>query len=51
MGYVVEAETLKGSGFYKVKIRLATEFNKLDHVYVIDNKFRREQQQLMEDGD
>lgn len=51
VGYVVEAETLKGSGFYKVKIRLATEFNKLDHVYVIDNKFRREQQQLMEDGD
>ncbi|MBP5342234.1 MAG: rod shape-determining protein MreC [Bacteroidales bacterium] len=48
VGYVVEAETLKGSGFYKVKIRLATDFNKLDHVYVIDNKFRREQQELME---
>ena len=48
VGYVESAETLKGTGFYKVRIRLATDFNKLDHVYVIDNMFRREQQQLME---
>ena len=46
VGYVTGAETLKGSGFYKVHIRLATDFNKLDHVYVIDNKFREEQQAL-----
>jgi hypothetical protein len=26
---------------------LATDFNKLDHVYIIDNRFREEQQQLM----
>lgn len=50
VGYVESAETLKGSGFYKVRIRLATDFNKLDHVYVINNKFRKEQQELMEDG-
>ena len=49
VGYVESAETLKGSGFYKVRIRLATDFNKLDHVYVINNKFRKEQQELMED--
>ena len=48
VGYVVEAEPLKGKGFYEVRIRLATDFSKLDHVYVIDNKFREEQQQLME---
>ena len=46
VGFVVRAENLKGSGFYKVRIRLATDFNKLDHVYVIDNRFRDEQQQL-----
>lgn len=46
VGYVVSAETLKGTGFYKVRIRLATEFNKLDHVYIINNQFRKEQQGL-----
>ncbi len=49
VGYVVDAETLKGSGFYRVRIRLATDFNKLNHVYVIDNKFREEQRELMEE--
>ena len=48
VGYVVEAEPLSGSGFYKVKIRLATNFNKLDHVYIINNRFRQEQEKLME---
>ena len=47
VGYVVEAENLSGSGFYRVKVRLATEFNKLDHVYVINNLFRKEQERLM----
>lgn len=47
VGNVVEAEPLSGSGFYRVKIRLATDFNKLDHVYVINNRFREEQEELM----
>ena len=47
VGYVVEAEPLSGSGFYKVRIELATDFNKLDHVYIIDNRFREEQDTLM----
>lgn len=47
VGYVMEAENLSGSGFYNVKIRLATDFNKLDHVYVINNCFRDEQEKLM----
>jgi len=46
VGYVVSTETLRGSGFYKIKIRLATDFNKLHHVYVIDNRFKKEQEQL-----
>lgn len=47
VGYVMDAENLSGSGFYKVKILLATDFNKLDHVYIINNRFRDEQERLM----
>ena len=47
VGYVKSAEPNQGTGFYKVSIRLATDFNKLDHVYIIDNRFREEQQKLM----
>ena len=46
VGYVVSTETLSGSGFYKIKIQLATNFNKLDHVYIIKNRFKSEQEQL-----
>ena len=49
VGYVESAEVNPGTGFYKVKIKLATDFNKLDHVYVINNRFRKEQQELMEE--
>ena len=48
VGYVVDGENLSGSGFYKMQIRLATDFNKLDHVYVIKNHFRDEQKELMD---
>ena len=47
VGYVESAEALSGSGFYTVNIRLATDFNKLDHVYIIQNRFRAEQDTLM----
>ncbi|MCR5588753.1 MAG: rod shape-determining protein MreC [Bacteroidales bacterium] len=47
VGYVQSAEANQGTGFYKVRLRLATDFNKLDHVYIIDNRFREEQQKLM----
>lgn len=46
VGYVVSADTIKGVGMYRLKVRLATDFNRLDHVYVIDNKFREEQDEL-----
>ena len=48
VGFVESAENLSGSGFYKMKIRLSTDFNKLDHVYVIHNLFHDEQKQLMD---
>lgn len=48
VGYVIDGENLSGSGFYKMNIRLATDFNKLDHVYVIKNHFRDEQTELMD---
>ena len=50
VGYVVEADTVKGMGMVKLRVRLATDFNKLGHVYVIDNKFR-EEQRLLENGE
>ena len=34
--------------FYTVKIKLSTDFKKLTHVYIVDNKLRQEQQELEE---
>ena len=48
VGYVESADTLTGSGFYRLRIRLATDFSKLNHVYVINNMFRKEQQSLLD---
>ena len=47
VGFVEKAFTERGSGFYTIKVRLATEFPKLDHVYIIDNHFKAEQDSLM----
>ncbi len=47
VGFVESATTESGSGFYTIKVRLATEFTKLDHVYIVDNHFKAEQDSLM----
>ena len=47
VGYVHSLSTKPGSGFYSIKIRLATEFNNLDHVYIVNNHFKWEQDSLM----
>lgn len=39
----------KGTGFYEVSVRFATDFNKLDYVYVVKNFFKEEQQELTKD--
>lgn len=43
VGYVESAHQNSGDGFYTIKIRLATDFNKIDYVYVINNSFYQEQ--------
>lgn len=48
-GYVTQVSSDEGNGFYTLKIRLATDFNKLGHVYVIDNHFKLEQEALMKE--
>lgn len=47
VGYIEEFESFQGSGFYKIRIRLATDFNKLSHVYIVDNHFKAEQDSLI----
>lgn len=47
VGYIDEFESFQGSGFYKIKVRLATDFNTLNHVYIVDNRFKTEQDTLM----
>ncbi len=48
VGYVHKISHNSGSGFYTVDIGLATDFNKISHVYVITNLFREEQKSLQE---
>ncbi|MCE3278457.1 MAG: hypothetical protein K0S44_648 [Bacteroidetes bacterium] len=35
-----------GEYFFTVKVRLLTDFKKLTHVYIVDNKLKKEQQEL-----
>ena len=47
VGYIEDFTSVQGSGFYNIKIRLATDFNNLNHVYIVDNHFKAEQDSLM----
>lgn len=47
VGFVERAFSERGSGFYTIQVRLATEFNTLDHVYIVNNYFKAEQDSLM----
>lgn len=47
VGYVEGATSEPGSGFYEIKIRLATDFVNLSHVYIVDNHFKAEQDALL----
>ena len=49
VGYIEDFESVQGSGFYSIRIRLATDFNKLNHVYIVDNHFKAEQDLLMKE--
>lgn len=47
VGYIEDFASVEGSGFRKIRVRLATDFNKLNHVYVVNNHFKAEQDSLM----
>jgi rod shape-determining protein MreC len=49
VGRVHDFKKDKGTGFYEVNVRFATDFNKLDYVYVVKNFFKEEQQELTKD--
>lgn len=48
VGYVESFDSENNNGFYEIKIRLSTDFNKLGYVYVIENRFREEQEELLD---
>lgn len=48
VGYVESFDSEKNNGFYEIKIRLSSDFNKLGHVYIVENRFRREQDALIQ---
>ena len=48
-GYIEDFTVISGSGFYNIRIRLATDFSNLNHVYVVDNHFKAEQDALMKE--
>ena len=49
VGYIEDFTVISGSGFYNIRIRLATDFSNLNHVYVVDNHFKAEQDALMKE--
>ncbi len=46
VGVVKDSELKAGDNFYKINVRLSTNFANLSHVYIVDNLFKREQLQL-----
>ena len=46
VGTVNKAENISGTGFYNININLSTQFNKLEHVYIVHNSFAQEQEDL-----
>ena len=46
VGFVKSFERKSGDAFYTVKVRLSTNFKKLNHVYIIKNVFKLEQDSL-----
>lgn len=46
VGVVTSLESDDNNGFYRIRIKLSTDFNKLGYVYVIQNRFKDEQDAL-----
>ncbi len=50
IGRVYTKEVESGSAFYTIYIQLAADLGKIDHVFVVDNIFRKEQETLEEEA-
>lgn len=46
VGFVEDFERKQGESFYTAKIKLSTNFKKVNHVYVITNRFKTERDSL-----
>lgn len=54
LGTIEEHELNTSTNFYDIKVKLSTDFQKLDHVYVVNNLLKKEQlelEQLAKQGD
>jgi rod shape-determining protein MreC len=49
LGWVDEVEKKAGDNFYKITVRLSTDFSKLTYVYVINNVLKEEQKKIEEE--
>ena len=49
IGTVASAEINPGENFYKIRIKLSTNFSNLTYVYIVDNVFKSEQRKLEEE--
>jgi rod shape-determining protein MreC len=46
VGFIEDYERKQGEAFYTAKIKLSTNFKKVNHVYIIKNKFKPERDSL-----
>lgn len=49
IGNIIDFTMDKGNGFYNVEIEFSTDFNRVEHVYVVKNFFKTEQDLLLKD--
>ncbi len=46
LGTIEEPELNTSTNFYDIKVKLSTDFQKLDHVYIVNNLLKKEQLEL-----
>ena len=50
LGTIEDFEEIKGKGFYRINVRFATQFNKLEYVHIVQNLLREEIQSLRKEN-
>jgi rod shape-determining protein MreC len=48
VGVIKNFNILEGDNFYTIKLSFSEDYNKLDHVYIVNNLMKSEQEQLEE---